>query len=480
MAPLPEAEIMTIKRLEVALRKMDFKLLKDGAYKLHEKYHGGHRFEYLDLLKDIFIEISNNPSIPDDVRDILTPTIEDILTQGGIQADVAMSPSESLNIQETIEPSFETQEESVQKEQAQQEYKEETKINAFDAFSPQRPQEQQTPPRYFTQSPFSAEPFREFNAPKDEPQAITYEEHQKQEQVSEIQEEHYQEIVKETIKEFSNLQENKEEIKEEHLQQQQEEEIKEPVKTIQEKKSIGMFYFQDNSQEKTKNILKLKEIIATSREKESLIDDLFALISEISTQADTNVIELQGVLGNIANKGNSVNLITNSQSAMFIDLLDSIDATYSFFKNENDSKINAIPIFGLSNLFVCEECKEKYFDKNQGAKPLVLECPNCKNPMYPEFYATTGNTAINLEYYNEALINLAKSKVWLLIHPSFCDKTSASLIESALKVSNVQEVYILDKDFNARETYRNLVIKNKPETKVYIQGNVLEDFFNNI
>ena len=60
MAPFPEAEIMTIKRLEVALRKMDFKLLKDGAYKLHEKYHGGHRFEYLDLLQDILVEILNN------------------------------------------------------------------------------------------------------------------------------------------------------------------------------------------------------------------------------------------------------------------------------------------------------------------------------------------------------------------------------------------------------------------------------------
>ena len=34
MAPFPETEIMTIKRLEVALRKMDLKLLKDGAYKL--------------------------------------------------------------------------------------------------------------------------------------------------------------------------------------------------------------------------------------------------------------------------------------------------------------------------------------------------------------------------------------------------------------------------------------------------------------
>ena len=69
--PFPETEIMTIKRLEVALRKMDLKLLKDGAYKLHEKYHSGYKFEYLDLLKDILSQTSNNTSIPEDIRDIL-------------------------------------------------------------------------------------------------------------------------------------------------------------------------------------------------------------------------------------------------------------------------------------------------------------------------------------------------------------------------------------------------------------------------
>ena len=47
MAPFPETEIMTLKRLEVALKKGDFKLLRDGTYKLHEKYHSGYEFEYI-------------------------------------------------------------------------------------------------------------------------------------------------------------------------------------------------------------------------------------------------------------------------------------------------------------------------------------------------------------------------------------------------------------------------------------------------
>ncbi|MBR2069243.1 MAG: hypothetical protein IJ877_05720 [Candidatus Gastranaerophilales bacterium] len=79
MAPFPEDEIMTIKRLEVALRKSDFKLLKDGAYKLHEKYHSHHHFEYVDLLQIILEEVETNYAIPMDVKDILIPTIKDIL-----------------------------------------------------------------------------------------------------------------------------------------------------------------------------------------------------------------------------------------------------------------------------------------------------------------------------------------------------------------------------------------------------------------
>ena len=81
MAPFPEAEIMTIKRLEVALRKADFKLLKEGAYKLHEKFHEGFQFEHLDLLKEIYVEITDNPSIPQDTVAILAQTINDIIAK---------------------------------------------------------------------------------------------------------------------------------------------------------------------------------------------------------------------------------------------------------------------------------------------------------------------------------------------------------------------------------------------------------------
>ena len=84
-----------------------------------------------------------------------------------------------------------------------------------------------------------------------------------------------------------------------------------------------------------------------------------------------------------------------------------------------------------------------------------------------------------IQFYNEALINLANSKVWLLIHPSFNDKISSSLIKSALKVSScTEEVFILDKDINTRESYKNIIAEIKPEIRVNTLNTALEDFFN--
>lgn len=518
MTPFPEAEIMTIKRLEVALRKMDFKLLKDGAYKLHEKFHSGHKFEYIDLLKDLLVEILNNPSIPSDIKDILCPTIEDILSEASVENPMGQEIISSLtslsynalNAQEasyqevqgeSLEPSYtEPIFEKIEKVASEPKFElqEEVKINAFDAFSPQKSQAEE-PKRFFTQSPFSAEPFKEFN--HSALQLGNFEQKNEDSQFASPQFEVMQNSTQEEIEEL--IQEKPEQLDDEQMQIKEErvEQIvtPEPVKAqqvqitqseynaliqeqqeekAQEKKLVAIFYSQDNSKEKIKNILQYKEIIASTNEKNATIDDLMALISEITTQANTNTIELQGVLKQLSANGNKINLITNSQSEMLVELLDSIDLTYDLYKNDENNKVNLLPLYGLSNLFYCSECKQKYLDKSSEVKPLVLECPQCKNPMYPDFWASNEEAKINLQYYNESLINLANSPIWLIIHPTYNDKISSDLIESALRISNVvKEVYILDKDINIRENYKNFISKINSNIKVNAHNNTLEEFF---
>ena len=442
MAPFPETEIMTIKRLEVALRKMDIKLLKDGAYKLHEKYHGGHKFEYLDLLKEIFIEISNNTSIPEDIKSLLAPTIEDILSQQGVNADTSTSPYEALNqnrVSSLTSLSYSANNPSEYHTQEQ-------KINAFDAFGT-KPQEENR--NSYSQSPFSAKPFEEFSSPVP---TLTENKQLKNEPQQEIQQENH------TVQQTNN---------QEEINTQQE----------QKTKNIAIFYGQDNSSEKSKNISKFKKLISESQN--NSIDETLKLLCEINTQTNTNVSELKNLFEQLKQTQHKLSLITNVSSKDLINLFETNEFSYSFIKENKTAQTKLMPLFGLSNLFVCKNCKEKYLNKNNEISSLVLECPKCKGAMFPEFFAIENNGELNLDYYNEALISLANAETWFIVHPIADEKTTTNLLLSALKLNNkIKDIFILDKDINTRENFKSLFASINKEVRINIQISALEDFLN--
>ena len=463
MTPFPETEIMTIKRLEVALRKMDLKLLKDGAYKLHEKYHGGFKFQYLDLLKEIFLDVSNNEAIPVDIKDILAPTIEDILSQNGINMDKSTSPYESLNqdrVSSLTSLSY--------KPQINQS---EEKLSAFDAFSSNKPNNNPPPQKFFTQSPFSAEPFKEFNIPSTNPPLKEDTANTLKETNETIQEE-------KEVKNIATIEQTVENTP--ALNEEQQSSIQKDNGGLYKTKTVSIFYFQDSSADKTKNILKLRELLKQSLNDSISLFQTAKLISEINLQADTNVSELKGVLEHLKNRIGKVNLITNSQSSNFFDLFLKSNLSYSMFDFQTQKNVNLIPLFGLSNLFECSQCTQKHLDTNSLLKPIVLQCPKCKSPMFADFYASDSiKGEINTAYYNSALTVLSKSTVWLLIHPLLDQKITFNLLTTALEVSNsVDEIYVIDKDINVRENCKNIFSQIKPDAKVNIQVSALEDFFN--
>ena len=82
MVAFPETEPMTIKRIEVALRNKDLYLLQEATNKLHERYHTGFEFTMFDELYQIKSYIENN-DIPDEIKDVLCPTIDGILSSAG-------------------------------------------------------------------------------------------------------------------------------------------------------------------------------------------------------------------------------------------------------------------------------------------------------------------------------------------------------------------------------------------------------------
>ncbi len=493
MAPFPETEIMTIKRLEVALRKMDFKLLKDGAYKLHEKYHGGFKFEYLDLLKDLFVNISNNQAIPMEIKDILAPTIEDILAQQGIKTDTTSSPYDSLQqdrVSSLTSLSYKTRKEDNNDNSS--------KIDAFSAFSSKKGNNSPTLlQKIGIQVPAIGSSSKEFemiskNEKNNSNNEITQEKVviqnlNTQQNTQQDQDQGYIQTQTQTppiasavASTITSTPQGAVDVSSLNSQQQnseitiaQTEQIKNDVKTV------TLFFSQKSSNEKIKNILKYRELISSLNSENVSLSQILNLISEINTQSNTNVSELKSIIEFLNQKGNKINLITNSQSANIIELLNNCKISFGMFsKMLSTYNTNLIPLFGLTNLFKCSHCAQEYVNQNNQIQPLLLTCPMCKSPMFPDFYAAQGqNCELNMEYYNSSLVALANSKVWLLVHPSFDEKIIFDLFKSALKVGNqVEEIFILDKDINIRQNYKKAFLELKKDIKINIQITALEDF----
>ena len=142
MAPFPESESMTIKRLEVAIRKKDMHLLKDGAYKLHEKFHTGHKFEFLSELEQI-LEYVKTSDIPLEITEILCPTIEEILDLPK-ENTAAAAPQEQIQPaikEEDIKLQGQAYEEYMAQQEASEEIKEFEENFIEDNIAPKEPEE---------------------------------------------------------------------------------------------------------------------------------------------------------------------------------------------------------------------------------------------------------------------------------------------------------------------------------------------------
>ena len=263
-------------------------------------------------------------------------------------------------------------------------------------------------------------------------------------------------------------------------QEQPQPQLQEEHQTETKAKTIGIFFGKDNTPEKAKNIVKYQELISKMEDNHSSITEILNLISEINTQSNVNISEIKTIFDQLKNTENKVKLVTNSSSAQFISLFEENEYSYTLFNDDETKKTSLLPLFGLSNLFVCENCGQEFLDKETTITPLVLQCPKCKSPMFPNFYASNGKRAhLNIDFYNEALVSLAKSDVWFIIHPVLEEKTTVNLLANALKLNkNIEKIYILDKDINVRENCKNIFRDINENIEINTQVNALEDFLN--
>ncbi len=515
MAPFPEAEDMTIKRLYVALKRSDMQLLQMGAHKLHEKFHTGHKFELTEDLKQILSYVEEQ-EIPNDIKDLLIKTITDILN--------GTMPENNYSYEAEIPFEEETKEETYQETYNQVEEKEDNFVQDENINIQNETIEE---PVIFTPKEFEApnynEPYNQVEEKEDNFVQETYvEQYQEpvqeayqepvQEYKEEYQEQTYQEEYEEPVVEQYQepvqevIEENKEEYKEPVVEEYQEQTYQEPtqeykeeyqepynqVKILEEKKStlknVAIFYddkasFVDFG--KNKQYRNELDLISLNKESHPM-----NTASEMKSIVDVQVDEFGEIVKMLNTIKGDVYFITTSKSENVLKTFIGYDVDFEILntaKGETPNKTTKIvPLFGLSNLFFCPKCGEKEYFAGFHNKVLSLQCKNCNGVMYPEIYESQNfETTANPYNFIKALSLMSKADTWILINPPLENNKALifEYIKSAYEASKPKKVYILSKETTKKEYYKQIfkeINGNCIVNSDYItQDSLCEDFINN-
>ena len=463
MAPFPESESMTIKRLEVALRKADMSLLKDGAYKLHEKFHTGHRFEFADELKQI-LDYVNSHDIPQEVKEILCPTIEEILEgQSGIANNFATNTQKEEIKTESVYMMGHTFEVE-QKEPPKTQFENVSSIGLYEPSvqkpieepeqAPKKPEEiappsQIQPSQTVMQAPQVQTVVQPVNQPVVQTQPIA------------------QPIQTPIVQQEPKIEEQKEQ---------------EPYK-------IAIFYDDamgdiDPVEIKTYRN-KLNNLFSNTQNIDdfNLLKDITAILNLTNVRIDN----FDKVAGTISRSKNHVSILTTTQSENFTKILNENEIDFEIpYTKEAKNKENActlIPMSGLSNIFVCSNCNSRVLKSDFGSKALSIQCPNCEGACFPDLYALNSyNPDCNPIWWHRAFSALVNAKVWVLINPPLDENKEIifDFIKTAAQSSSPERIYILSKESDKKEFYRQMLKKALGEIDIrsgyFTQDQFCEDY----
>ncbi|MCD8024596.1 MAG: hypothetical protein LUE64_03585, partial [Candidatus Gastranaerophilales bacterium] len=155
-------------------------------------------------------------------------------------------------------------------------------------------------------------------------------------------------------------------------------------------------------------------------------------------------------------------------------------------KQETEGKKTVlVPLFGLSNIFLCPKCSEREYFGGFHNKVLSLQCKNCGAPMYPDIYeAENYETNANPYYWVNAINSMAHADIWILINPPLENTRilTAEFIKTAFEAVKPKKVYILSKETTKREYYKQIFAKISPNCDIKAdfqsQDILCEDFIN--
>lgn len=478
MAPFPEAEDMTVKRLYVALKRDDMQLLQMGAHKLHEKFHTGYKFELLDDLRQILSYVEEQ-AIPNDIKDLLTKTIADILN--GEKPDSSYIQDENNSSAESAE------------------YRQTTADYEFKTSAT----EEENIPENTDESEIQNK-IQNNNTANKEPQLILELEQNADSTAKRIEDENFVQdslesdadikkeaepvifTPKDTVINATNSIEETSKSKEDSFR------TSTVVKIIEEREStlnnVAVFYddkapFIDFQKNKNYRI----ELDLTALNKNgNPMENAAAVKSIVDVQTD----EFGEILKMLSTIKGDVYFITTSKSENLLKTFTEYQVNYEIpnvvSDNIGEKKVNLIPLFGLSNIFYCPKCGRRETVIAVKNKILSAECSNCAGVMYPDIYESLNyETNANPYYFIKGISLMAKAETWILINPPLEGSRAlvSQFLRSAYETSKPKKVYILSKETTKKEYYKQM-FKEIDETidiraDFITQDSLCEEFINN-
>jgi len=462
MAPFPESEDMTIKRLMVALRKNDHQLLKMGTYKLHEKFHTGHDFELTDDLRRI-LEIVESKQYPPEISDILCTTIRDILSKKAVQAINPILPPDSGK---NVMPQ---------------------------ALQSGGGEDMQALAKMINSSE---------NAPKSgfeeiKPVSVNLNTEQNQYQNAQAQTQTSQSIQQNAPQNtyYRPPVQNTPQIQQPQAQIQQGQYVQPAAQSQNEEeytvKNIAVFYDDYKNDIDFSNVKDYKNNLnfLFSKNQNGQDYNILKQISSLTHLLDTNTSDVDKIISMLTTSKGKVSFITASQSQNISKIFyeKNIDFDIPFVRKaqNKDSAFDLIPMCGSTNIFVCSNCNMRTLKTDFNTRTLSIQCPHCDGAAFPDIYSVNSyNPDCNPVFWHRAFAALIKSQIWILVNPPLDENKEIIIdfIKIAYDASRPSKIYILSKENDKKEFYRQMFtsIDDKCTVKFNFQDQdkLCEEFIN--
>lgn len=448
-----ESETLILKRLESALNNGSSEQLKVAAYKLHEKFHSGHKFEYKNELKQV-LDYVETQSFEEDTTILLTSTIKEILAQTDAPQEEKSSsvsdiidsifPSSNKFNGETVDLRQDTQNHTIEQNYAE----------TFGAKA--TTEDAQTSPQSEVKSNFA----NDFYKPKEELLNFQEELNQTQTDVNSA----YEKESTEPISAQTYMpQTTQDEIKERFEKAEEKNIETKPLEKPTSESEIAIFYAEKNPDIDDNLILETNNAIYKNESFTKTIDTLKTFIN----LAECDLGKVDELFSAIYFYMGKISLTTTSVNGKILDILSSLG-----IKPKEENR-NFYPLQGLTRLFKCDKCKDTVL-LEKGT--LISECENCSGTFIPNI---TTSTNFHSTTFEESFASFINSNIWILINPPLMAANPAivRMFELAATISAPEEVYVLTHDEVKKDFYEGMFKRINENIITKSKYNSNEEFY---